>query len=292
MSMRLKTYRDRRSPRLGFTLLEVMVAVAVTAMILSIVYSSFARTVESKEYVELGNEAYHKARWAMDKISMDLACAFVHPNKLSNTLFYAVSHEVNAMPMDEIHFTSFSHVRINPMGPESDQCEISYKVAYSPDQQRFQLWRREDAVIDAKPLEGGEELMLLDGISAFNLRLYDGTEWQEQWDSRPIDQLFDDQGNPVQTEVEQSDIMVKAVPAAAEVTIAVLGPDGRPIVFTSKIKIELSPIDLKVLDSEGSDAGSEDSGGDGGGSSSGGPSSGTGSGAGGASSHGAFVGGG
>ncbi len=234
----------------GFTLLEVMVAVAVTAMILSIVYSTFARTIESKDYVELGNEAYHKARWAMDKITLDLASSFVHPSRSSNTLFYGLSHEINGMPMDEIHFTSFAHVQLNPNVPASDQCEISYKVAWIPELERFQLWRREDPVIDDQPMSGGEELVILDDMFAFNLRYYDALEWRDQWDSRPFDDLFDEEGNPIVPEVNQTDEMIKAVPVAAEVTLAVMGPSLRPIVFTSKVKIELSPIDLNPEDED------------------------------------------
>jgi general secretion pathway protein J len=250
----------RRRAASGMTLLEVMVAVAVTGMIMSIVYSSFSRTVESKEYVEEGNEAYHKVRWAMDKITSDLESAFVSPTKTSYSVFYATSHEVNGMPMDETSFTSFSHVRVNPTGPESDQCEISYKVAWVSEKEHFQLWRREDAVIDEKPMEGGESLMLLDGVVAFNLRFYDGTEWKDQWDSRPYEDLIDADGNPIQTDVEQTDEMVKAVPVAAEVTIGTVGPDGRPIVFISKVKIELSPIDLNATDSDSESDGSSSSG--------------------------------
>lgn len=239
-----------RPRRAGFTLLEVLVAVAVTAMIMSVVYSTFAQTVKSKEYVEAGNEAYHKARWALDKIAYDLASAFVHKSSNSNSLFYALSHEVNGMPMDELHFTSFSHVQHNPMLPGSDQCEISYKIAWVSESERFQLWRREDATIDEKNMEGGEELMLVDDIVAFNLRFWDGFTWQDQWDSRPLDAFLFQGGIPREAEFEPTEEMVKATPAAAEITIAVAGPGARPVIFTSKVKIEMSTIYLKALDEE------------------------------------------
>ncbi|MCL4234133.1 MAG: prepilin-type N-terminal cleavage/methylation domain-containing protein [Deltaproteobacteria bacterium] len=249
----------RRTRRRGFTLLEVLVAVAVTGMVLAIVYSAFGRTIESKEYVEIGNETYHKIRWAMDKITMDLASSFVFREQGSNTIFYGVSHLVGSMPMDEIHFTSFSHIRYNPAAHESDQCEISYKVAWIPDDQRFQLWRREDATIDSQNQTGGEELQLLDDVLAFNIRYYDGYEWRDDWDSRPLEQLAEateESGEGEETEVEQTEEMVQAVPIAVEVTLAVMGPDGAPIVFTSKTKLEMSTIDLDAEDEEtGDDAG-------------------------------------
>ncbi|MCC6158007.1 MAG: prepilin-type N-terminal cleavage/methylation domain-containing protein [Deltaproteobacteria bacterium] len=246
------THASRR----GFTLLEVLVAVAVTGMVLAIVYSAFGRTIESKEYVEIGNETYHKIRWAMDKITMDLASAFVFREEGSNTIFYGVSHLVGSMPMDEIHFTSFSHIRYNPEAHESDQCEISYKVAWIPDDQRFQLWRREDATLDDQNQTGGEELQLLDDVLAFNIRYYDGYEWRDDWDSRPLALLAEateDDGSEEETQVEQTEEMVQAVPIAVEVTLAVMGPDGSPIVFTSKTKLEMSTIDLNAEDEETDD---------------------------------------
>jgi general secretion pathway protein J len=245
--------RPRRR-RKGFTLLEVMVAVFVTAMVLTIVYNAFGRTIESKEYVEKGNEAYHKIRWAMDKITLDLASAYVLRDKNSNSIFYGVSHMVGSMPMDEIHFTSFSHIRSNPEDQESHQAEISYKVAWIPDDESFQLWRREDATVDFEPQSGGEEYLLLDGVMAFNLRFYDGVEWREDWDSRPIELLAEAQeeagGEEEGTEVQQTDEMVQAVPVAVEVSLAVMGADGSPIVFVSKVRLELSTIDLSAEDTE------------------------------------------
>ncbi len=245
-----------RAHRRGFTLLEVLVAVAVTGMVLAIVYSAFGRTIESKEYVEVGNETYHKIRWAMDKITMDLASAFVFREQGSHTIFYGVSHLVGSMPMDEIHFTSFSHIRYNPEAHESDQAEISYKVAWVPDDQRFQLWRREDATLDDQNQTGGEELQLLDDVLAFNIRYYDGYEWRDDWDSRPLEALAEateDDGSEEETEVEQTEEMVQAVPIAVEVTLAVMGPDGSPVVFTSKTKLEMSTIDLDAEDEETDD---------------------------------------
>ncbi len=245
----------------GFTLLEVLVATAVTAMILSIVYSSFGRTIESKEYVELGNEAYHRARWALDKIGSDLACAYVHRSNNSNSLFYAASHDISGMPMDELHFTSFAHVSMNPLIAESDQCEIGYKVAWISELERFQLWRREDPTVDANNMQGGDEYMLVDDLVAFNVRFWDGFSWADNWDSRPYDTLTGEDGASEETEFQQTDEMLKASPAAVEVSVAVNGPDGRPIIFTSKVKVEMSTISLKALDEEDDDDDDASSGG-------------------------------
>ena len=246
--------------RSGFTLLEVLVATAVTAMILSIVYSSFARTVESKEYVELGNEAYHRARWALDKIATDLASAYVHRSKNSNSIFYAASHDISGMPMDEMHFTSFAHVSHNPLLVSSDQCEVGYKIAWISELERFQLWRREDPTVDVDNMQGGEEFMIVDDLAAFNVRFWDGFSWRDNWDSRPFDMVMSEDGSEQQMEFEQTDEMLKASPAAAEVSIAVNGPDGRPIIFTSKVKIEMSTISLKALDEEEDEEASSGSG--------------------------------
>ncbi|MCB1154326.1 prepilin-type N-terminal cleavage/methylation domain-containing protein [bacterium] len=251
----------RRRRRAGFTLLEVLVAVAVTASILSIVYATFTRTIESKEYVEEGNDAYHKARWAMDKIALDLSAAYVSPREQSHTIFYGISNQVNGLPMDELHMTTLAHVRLNPTAAESDQSEVSYKVAYLPDEERFQLWRREDAIIDEDNMLGGEEYILIDDLTAFNVRFYDGNVWRNDWDSRGFENQFNADGTQVETDVVQSESMINAVPVAAEVTIAVMGPDLRPIVFSSKVKLEMSTIDLSSEDDgdDDDDTDSEDS---------------------------------
>lgn len=254
--------------RAGFTLLEVLIAVVILGMIVSLIYGSFAMTAQSKEKTEAGNAIYHEARWAMNKLEDDLGAAYVTRNRNTRSLLVGFSRDAGGnMPMDELHFSSFSHVKYNPQARESDQAEISYFVTENPESGIMTLYRREDPTPDDENMDGGEFYDLVEGVLGFDLTYYDGFEWADEWDSRDFtDEIEEvDTTGPIEN---QTDEMVNTLPMAIEVRLLVEGPpdpNGEPtsIPFHTKIRLVLSTIDLSILD-EGDDE-SGDGGDDGGG---------------------------
>jgi len=244
-----------KARRAGFTLLEVMIAIGIIGMIVSLIYGSFARTAESKELIEKGNDIYHEMRWALDKMEADLSTAYLTTGDNSYTIFYGVNRDSGGRPVDELHFTSFNHLKFNPEARESDQSEVSYFVMENPENGVLTLYRREDATPDEENTDGGEFYDLAEGIILFNLRYFDGVDWLDEWDSRDYssDEVVD-------TEVEQNEEMVNAMPMAVEVTIIMKGPrESAPgvlpeedlanqIAFHTKIRVVLSSIALTVIE--------------------------------------------
>ena len=247
--------------RAGFTLLEVMISITIIGMIVSLIYGSVAKTADSKDSVEQGNDIYHQARWAMDKMESDLSTAFVSKAKNSYTLFYGVSRDgANGYPQDEVHITSFSHIKLDSATTtESDQGEISYFVMNDPESGLPTLYRREDSTVDQDNMDGGEFYDLVQNVLAFNLRYFDGETWVDDWDSRNLTADTTDQTDQadVQSEVAQEDVMVNAVPLAVEITMIVGAPNGQEIPFNTKVRVMLSTIDLTTQDEQ---AGADDDG--------------------------------
>lgn len=241
----------------GFTLLEVLVAILVLGMIITLIWSAFSRTVESKNYIEAGNEMYHQMRWAINKITYDLSSAYVSKGQKNVSQFIAVSRlNANGIPQDELHFTSFSHIRYSPTERSSDQCELSYFIVQDPASEQFILFRREDYSIDEDLSAGGEVLELVEGIVAFNVRLFDGEEWVEDWDSRNFAELEEDF---IEANVEQTEQMIDAIPVAAEIAISMQDERGQEVFLTTKIKLMLSTIDLKGYFEDDDDESNDDS---------------------------------
>jgi general secretion pathway protein J len=251
--------RTRKNRSRGFTLLEVIVAVLVISMILTLVWQAFAKTVESKNYVEAGNEMYHQLRWALNKMAYDLSSAYVSRNKNTLSLFLGQSHQNgDGIPQDELNFTSFSHIRYSPTERSSDQCEVGYFILQNPETEQYTLFRREDYTVDEDLTEGGEINELVEGIVAFNIRFYDGEDWSDDWDSRSFqdeDEGFDENS------VEQTDVMINAIPIAVEIAASMMDMQGQEVYMTTKVKLMLSTIDIvsDYGESEDSDSDSDKS---------------------------------
>lgn len=241
---------DKKKSR-GFTLIEVLVTMVVVSMVLTLIYQAFSKTIESKDYVEAGNEMYHELRWSLNKIALDLSSAYVSKGKNGGSLFLGES-KLNAegIPQDSINFTSFSHIRYSAAERSSDQCEISYFVVQDPTTEQFVLFRREDYTLDDDLESGGEILDLVNGIIAFNIRYYNGEAWVDDWDSR---NYLDMEEQFVEINVEQSEEMVDQVPPAVEIALSMADERGQEVYMTTKVKLPLSSIDLTWAEDESDD---------------------------------------
>lgn len=60
----------------GFTLIEVLLAVFIGSIVLTVLYASFFQINKAKARIEEELDLYHESRIIMSKITRDLATAF------------------------------------------------------------------------------------------------------------------------------------------------------------------------------------------------------------------------
>ena len=157
----------------GFTLLEVILAVTVLALIGTMIYGGFSQTALNKARIEKDVDESRVVHMALARMTRELQMAFVstHVNpsldlRPSNTAFIGKDNGRD----DRIDFTSFSHRRLYRNAPESDQNEISYFVTEHPDDPDVKvLARREQNRIDDDPRRGGKSQILVENIEEFNV---------------------------------------------------------------------------------------------------------------------------
>lgn len=183
--------------RRGLTLVEVLIAVAITAIIGTLVYGSFDRTYESREFVLRAQERYHTARLALERMSRELASAFVYDCRRLDTPSGELRHQTlfKVEPegkVSRLTFTSFSHLRLFRDVRESDQNVIAYFGKNDRREgRRLNLMRREKPRIDDRPEEGGREQVLCPDILSLQIELWDETkqDWVESWDCSQVERL-------------------------------------------------------------------------------------------------------
>ena len=182
----------------GFTLIEVMVAIAILAMITLLVWQSSAITILSKERYEKEDALMHEMSLVLNRIADDLATAFIlvptsdfigrtpAGEVLTKTVFMGQDQG----DQDKMTFVGFSHVRYLKDTKECDQAEISYFTEVQADNPGFfNLMKREVSPIDSDPEAGGKKITVVEGIKSFNLRFYDDGrgEWIGEWDSTSLE---------------------------------------------------------------------------------------------------------
>lgn len=178
----------RRAGR-GFTLIEVMIAMAILAVMAVLLYTSMSQTLNSKDDVEKKDELNHSAILTLNKMSLDLQMAFL----LNGPEFLGSDGKVKTAFIgkeDKVDFSSLSHTRYFKDSKEADYAEIGYFMEDDKEEPgKKLLMRRESKWIDDKPQEGGKAEAMVEGVKEFQLEYYDPTkkEWQKAWDSTQVD---------------------------------------------------------------------------------------------------------
>jgi general secretion pathway protein J len=173
----------------GFTLMEVMVAIAILAMVSTLIWTAFAQTSRAKKVVEASNDRYHQAMIAMRRICSDLSMAYITQNinqQAITTESVFIGH--NDDP-DTLDFMAFAHRRRLKDVKESDQCELGYRLVEDPeDRDRRNLVRREAFQVDDEPEKGGRTQILLEDALEFDLEYYDPAmdQWEKEWDTTQV----------------------------------------------------------------------------------------------------------
>jgi general secretion pathway protein J len=220
--------RRPHSTRAGLTLIEIALAVAILAVIATLVWGSVARAFDAYETVTEIDARYHNVRVAMNRMSKELSMAFLdsdrrHKGKerMWKTLFKSES----GSPFQKLHFTAFAHEILRADAKESDECEISYFGAVDEDNpSQYNLMRREDPRMDREPSEGGREYVLAENVKDFKVRFFDikDDDWTDDWDT------------------EDNEEYRGRLPTIVEITLVVEDEDKKDIKFVTKTRINLT----------------------------------------------------
>jgi len=184
----------KRNSGPGFTLIEVLLALVILAIISTVVYSTFSTAGQSVEHAEAQRDNTDLARTLIAKMSSDLSNAFCSPGDSaalqSKTVFYGKKVETpgdDAMGRtDSLFLTTLTNWR-SPNSKEMDLWEVGYFFKEKPEGEGYVLMRREkrDLTKDEPPLEGGTEYEITDQVEELRLRYYGGSiaKWKDEWGS-------------------------------------------------------------------------------------------------------------
>jgi general secretion pathway protein J len=173
-------------------LIEIMAAMAILAIVASLLYSAFVMTARNKKRIETELDRYHEIYSAIERIAQELSMAYTsahrNPNEVLRSIitgFVAKESGSNS----RVDFTSFSHRRLYRNAHESDQNELSYFVTNDPKEPgRRVLARREQRRVDDDFTKGGQSQILIEDVLKFELSFFDPLtmEWANNWDTTQV----------------------------------------------------------------------------------------------------------
>ena len=168
----------------GFTLIEVLVTVSITAVLLSTVYGIFTGVSNARKRVETDGRGYHLARVLSDRLAREIRSTYWQQDH-EGTVFFGESDSAGNGTLE------LSTTAASPLGRSAGGIA---RISYSLEEDRFEgerRWRliRREAPLYDMEFDRREGQRLSDSVRLFALRYYDGNRWLDQWDAAARDRL-------------------------------------------------------------------------------------------------------
>lgn len=219
MMMRRRITIEAMPTRRGFTLIEVLLAVAILATLAALAWTAVTQIFTTEEIVEERQERYRMVRLAMNRMADEISMAYVagpdhggeeiHGEPMfegddeQQQMFEQMTWEPVQFGMigggDELDFTAFGHMRTMEGEAASHHAQIGYATErYTNDQgeSALRLVRRYNTHFDDDLTDGGTVQTMIHEIEDLNFEFWDpgepelGTEeeladgrWVREWDT-------------------------------------------------------------------------------------------------------------
>ena len=160
----------------GFTLIEVVIASALMALILVSAYACLSAGYASQKIIEPRVEILQNARVAMAIMTADLRAACpLSPD----AEFVGMTRTLEGAEADNLDFATHNYTPRHP--GEGDYCQESFFVEKDPATGQLGLYRRQNPRIAPDPLSGGSREEIAQGVRGLKLEYYDGLDWYDSW---------------------------------------------------------------------------------------------------------------
>jgi general secretion pathway protein J len=176
----------------GFTLIELMLSVALVAGIGVLVWGSFSLASRGKASADRIIDRYGQVRLALNRMARELTMAYLSKNDQFGTdnprTFFSAEERGRSQMLT---FSALAHVRLREDAKECDQSIIRYFVELDPEARgQLNLMRRESRRLgDERPGEEGPAYVMLEDIEELQFEFYDkvAEEWRDNWNTRSAD---------------------------------------------------------------------------------------------------------
>jgi general secretion pathway protein J len=179
----------------GFTLLEILIAIFLSAVVLTMVFMSYTGSFRVLDETESQAEIYRMAGIAMERMLEDLESIYIpkregNPESEENTpslfQFVGEGREIEGRSADALRFISRAH--LDPSGQEREPgaVEIRYYVKKSDEGDDLVLYRSDRPIFEGVSPSGDETggLALCERLVSVNFTYYEENgEMRESWDS-------------------------------------------------------------------------------------------------------------
>ena len=183
--MRARLHRSRANA--GFTLLELMLAIAILAVILLMISGSFNAVVHSKVHGEAVLDVDRQGRAILWEISNEIRGAVQTPFPQSIVLLIGSGQMRDGAPVDAVTVSTLAGAHRRAItGIDAEQL-VTYAVTPNPLVRGWYiLTRSQRSALMTGNAPVGMPIQLADNLVSLHMKYFNGNDWLESWNSTAL----------------------------------------------------------------------------------------------------------
>ena len=185
---------NNKSNKNGFTLLEILVAMAIIVLIVSIVYGSYFTASKSAQACEARIASSQQGRVLLEQVARQIRCSYANYTEKYANPVKGAGQDLKTVPENPVNYFI-----CNPQNPNGEILQLvttsSFWTGHNPDDGLFEvkykfdkmnklllLSQRRFVEVPEGALEKGIWQQVARNIGRFELAFFDGRQWLKSWD--------------------------------------------------------------------------------------------------------------
>jgi prepilin-type N-terminal cleavage/methylation domain-containing protein len=209
-----------RVPR-GFTLIEMMLAIGVLALILTMLAGSFNTIAHSKVHAEGRLMVDREGRALLWQMTKELRNAVQTGYLPSNVALLGNGRMGAGLPIDTITMSTFSGGHRRAITGLTPEWIVTYNLTPNRDQPGWYILQRSQQSGLLTNTVASQSVALADNVLSMHIRYFDGNVWGESWDSGSLPRG-------------------RQLPVAVAVQIQLAAPGGRVMDFATQVTVPMA----------------------------------------------------
>lgn len=210
-----------RSVQRGFTLIEMMLAIGVLALILTILASSFSTIAHSKVHAEGRLMVDREGRALLWQMAKELRDAVQTYPLASNVALLGTGHMGNGGAIDTITLSTFSAGHRRALTGMTPETIVTYNLVANPDQPGWYILQRSQQSGLMTSTAALQNTVLADNVLSLHIRYFDGDTWDESWDTSALPRG-------------------RQLPFAVSIQIKMAAPQGHVMDFATQVTVPMA----------------------------------------------------
>jgi len=186
----LTTLDHRSSAAAGFTLIELMIAVAILGLIMVMLAGSFHAVAMGKTQGENHLAIDQQSRSLIWEMSNEIRGTVYTSILSSPVVVVGVGRMENNNPLDTLSISTLDPGHRRTIEDFGDADTVSYTTAPNPKRRGCFLLYRTQAntllTLDIGSNKSAMPVLLADNLLSLHFRYFDGNNWVESWDSESL----------------------------------------------------------------------------------------------------------